>query len=399
MTLIRPALTRTALSATIATRAPSRAEVADHQFRGIPKVTSLPPTVTVTNNTAPATTMTAVRSLPGQSYTSIVCDDLTKYRPLGVGSGATRRGASGVQAFACDWLMGTYNPQSPRLEFLFDGPEIEFGVRQFTGAQYHLMVDGEYVTRYPQSLAGTAGDWGNIKVTFGSRAPRRIVLEMYNAGGPWFLGAWMGVNDTMRATAAPTRRLAVMGDSYAGGAYSSPIGTFVTSMSQTLGFRDFINAGAGSTGWLATGGKAKAGDRLAADVLNHAPTDVVLALGHNDTSFTNTSIAAEVTATLTTIRATLPDLRSLVVVGPLFAGSTPGVYTAMNDAMQAASAQADAFIDTVDSPIFTGTGRVGATTGDGNGDLYIGADGAHPTDAGNEWLGHALGQAILDATN
>jgi lysophospholipase L1-like esterase len=38
----------------------------------------------------------------------------------------------------------------------------------------------------------------------------------------------------------------------------------------------------------------------------------------------------------------------------------------------------------------TGTGNVGAPKGDGNGDLYVSADGTHPTPAGNVYLGQLL---------
>ena len=41
-------------------------------------------------------------------------------------------------------------------------------------------------------------------------------------------------------------------------------------------------------------------------------------------------------------------------------------------------------------PWQTGTGNVGAPTGVGNGDLFVSADGTHPTPAGNLYLGHML---------
>ena len=41
-----------------------------------------------------------------------------------------------------------------------------------------------------------------------------------------------------------------------------------------------------------------------------------------------------------------------------------------------------------------GTGRVGATTGDGNADIYVVADGVHPSVAGAAYLGTRLAFAI-----
>ena len=46
------------------------------------------------------------------------------------------------------------------------------------------------------------------------------------------------------------------------------------------------------------------------------------------------------------------------------------------------------------SDVFTGTGHRTAPTGDGNRDLYISADGTHPTGAGSEALGLALAARI-----
>jgi lysophospholipase L1-like esterase len=44
--------------------------------------------------------------------------------------------------------------------------------------------------------------------------------------------------------------------------------------------------------------------------------------------------------------------------------------------------------------LWTGTGRVGATTGTGNCDLYVSSDGVHPSDAGHAAIGSALAHAI-----
>jgi lysophospholipase L1-like esterase len=378
----------------------STSDVRALRFQGLPPVMASPPTVTVTNDTAPATTLTGpVLTQPGTSYTSIVCDDLTKYTPLGVGVATPVRGTgSGAITFGVGWPIGAgIMPESLTIEFLFDGAAFELALRQFSGVQYRLLVDGQYVTRLPQTLGGTGNAFGNVKVEFATRAVRHIAVELTGTG-TLFLGAWFGVNDTMRAVRPATRRLAVVGDSYAAGAYSSATGSFPTYLARALGFRDWINAGAGSTGWLANGGGTNIGTRLTTDVTRHNPTDVVFALGHNDTSFTNAQITAQVQTVLAATRSALPNLRSLSVVGPLFAGSNPGVYTAMGAAIQAGCAASGAtYVDTVSNPIFTGTGHVGATTGTGNSDLYIGADSTHPTDTGSVWLGTTLAHAVASA--
>ena len=51
-------------------------------------------------------------------------------------------------------------------------------------------------------------------------------------------------------------------------------------------------------------------------------------------------------------------------------------------------------ITQVGNCLWTGTGKVGATTGTGNCDLYVSSDGVHPTDAGHAAIGSALAHAI-----
>jgi lysophospholipase L1-like esterase len=45
----------------------------------------------------------------------------------------------------------------------------------------------------------------------------------------------------------------------------------------------------------------------------------------------------------------------------------------------------------------TGTGKVGATTGNGNGDLYVSSDGVHPNAVGVDYLADRLAASIRDS--
>jgi lysophospholipase L1-like esterase len=367
-------------------------DVADPQFLGMPKLMATPPTVAVANNTAPSTTVGTPFTLPGLSYTSILPEDTTKFRPLGLGVRTFDRGGAPPQSFAVGWGtgIGAGVPQAFAAEWLFDGTVCEVILRQFTGTQFRIMVDGEYVTQYPVSLGGTSNSYGQVKMTFASRAVRRIRFELVCTGNAWF-GIAHQINDTIIATAAPSRRLVWCGDSYSGGSSSSAIGSCGTYAAHALGFRDVVNSSVGGSGW-----SGLAARRLT-DIINQAPTDLVIALGHNDTA--GAALTTAVTDNLTAIRAALPNLRSLFVVGPIWAGGeTAAAYTVRNDQIEAGCAGGLAtFIDTIDVPIFTGTGRVGATTGTGNSDLYIAADGVHPTDAGSVWLGYSLAERIMAA--
>lgn len=359
-----------------------------------PKIMTSPPTVTVTNGTGPATTIAgSVLNLPGQSYTSILCDDLTKYTPLGAGSAPPVRGTTaGPSQFGCGWQPTAYGPQSLRLDFIFDGPVIEFCVRQLAGAQFRIMIDGEYLTRYPVTLGGAQNTWGNVKIDFGSRAVRRITFE---TNVTLFLGCWFGINDTMRAVPKPSGRLLVVGDSYAGGsAASTSVGSWATVAGLMLGFRDIVNAGAGSTGWVATGGGANALERLASDIIAPAPTDIIFGLGHNDFAASASALTAQVATVLRATRAGLPNLRTIHVLSAFNFGTQ---LTAINNAIAAGCAAAgEKYVDIATNPVWTGTGSVSSPAGSGQADLYNG-DGTHPTDQGAVWLGQAVAMAVADA--
>jgi len=365
-----------------------RFEVADSQFMGKPKLMASTPTVTVANDTAPASTVSSPFTMPGESYTSILPEDTTKFLPLGLGARTFARGVTGAQAFAVNWTAGVSAsvPQMMVAEFLFDGTVFEVILRQFSGTQYRIMVDGEYVTQYPQTLGGTANSYGQVKVTFADRQVRRIRFEVVTTGSSWF-GISHQINDTCLATTAPDRRLVVCGDSYGGGATSSAIGCFPTYLGHALGFRDVVNTSVGGSGWSGLSA------RRTTDIINQAPTDLVIALGHNDTA--GAALTTAVTDNLTAIRAALPNLRSLFVVGPIFRGGAAASYTTISDNIESGCGSLATFVDTIDNPIFTGTGRVGATSGTGNSDLYIASDNVHPTDAGSQWLGYALAERIL----
>uniref|UniRef100_UPI003FA78381 hypothetical protein n=1 Tax=Salmonella enterica TaxID=28901 RepID=UPI003FA78381 len=45
----------------------------------------------------------------------------------------------------------------------------------------------------------------------------------------------------------------------------------------------------------------------------------------------------------------------------------------------------------------TGTGTVASPRGDGNGDLYVSADGTHPSEAGADYLGDTIAAQLAPA--
>lgn len=323
-------------------------------------VMSSPPVVTITNDTN-STTMANTKPLPGVSYTSIDPTDTTQFTPLGVGQIVAAKGGSGANAnYAASWHNGisTGYPNVVVYDFIFDGSTFEFDMHENSGAQFHIMVDGQFVTQYPQTVGGTANNYASIKVAFGSAQTRHISIYMTSTNEVT-LGMWRDKTNAFLPTPLPTRRLMIVGDSYEGGASSSPIGTFGKYLGLALGFTDIVNSGVGSTGWLANGSYTNLATRLQTDVIAQKPTDIVITMGHNDAGFTAAQITQQVQAVLAQIRTGLPNLRTLTVTGPLCAGSQVGTYGTINSAIRSGCQQADRFIDTITVPIFTGTGKTG----------------------------------------
>lgn len=55
-----------------------------------------------------------------------------------------------------------------------------------------------------------------------------------------------------------------------------------------------------------------------------------------------------------------------------------------------AAARGLRYISPIAEGWITGNGKVGATTGNGNADIYISSDGTHPSNAGHEYLAWRL---------
>lgn len=74
--------------------------------------------------------------------------------------------------------------------------------------------------------------------------------------------------------------------------------------------------------------------------------------------------------------------------------SGSGPYTLTLDVALTASHLSGATVTQVGPSHWTGTGRVGTTTGVGNCDLIVSADGTHPTQAGHDYLGSDLASLV-----
>lgn len=258
----------------------------------------------------------------------------------------------------------------------------------------------------------------------------------------------------LRAGEVPT--VGFIGDSYCGGSADVPPASTIDRVaSRRLGVRS-VSSAQGGTGYV-TDGKANIASNTVfgsaervGQIVRAAPDAVAVVGGLNDEGKALGQVAGAVKKCLSDLRAGLPDA-PIVVVGPqpsggarTVGGTFADLVKATADAVASCGVDGVAFVDwaglaggrakdfhpwqtywrgdTVayagaiyrveagfwsgDSPasafpqvrqvsaVFTGTGKAGSPAGDGNRDLYISADGVHPTNQGSEALGDALAACL-----
>lgn len=140
-------------------------------------------------------------------------------------------------------------------------------------------------------------------------------------------------------------------------------------------------------------------DAVKASVLAVGGTFVDLWEKPTDQALTATALAAGTAISATTI--SLPGvvpIQSTVDIDPtgvrerrrVLNVSGGGPFTHTLDVALTAAHVSGVAVNQVGPSHWTGTGHVGATTGVGNGDLIVGADATHPTQAGHDYLGMDL---------
>ena len=156
---------------------------------------------------------------------------------------------------------------------------------------------------------------------------------------------------------------------------------------------DLVTGSVGGTGYGQADTKANFATRVQAmDVpLIQSPAAVLIVAGQNDSAAQITASAPDV---LSGLRALFP--RAPIFIITTYGPNSYGTAQARQDAIEAASAAVTQchVIRTYGATAYGGkswvygTGKVGATTGDGNADRYVSSDGTHPPDAGHlHWSG------------
>ena len=326
--------------------------------------------------------------------------------------------------------------------FVLDGRAFEV-LFAGTNIQVTLLADGELVTSEPIETELYAGAPGGplaainayVRFDFGSNATRRVSLYAASSQGPCAIA--IGKQDSLSPwdrSSEPS--FCAMTDSYgqARGVTFAMGGPFWEAAS-VLGIPHLDLNAIGGTGYAPNNGSADArdpGNAFVARVAEGAATvpDLVLTGGglNDNNSFAAPPLYASAidaklgfeTAVQTyfrDLRAALPDAL-LVAMGPWApVESIPVDAVAQSKADTILAALRSiagpwVFLDNLrggwinsagaSAPATgrgwqTGTGNVGQPRGDGNGDLYVAADGVHPTPAGCRYLGGVIAAQLRAA--
>lgn len=279
-----------------------------------------------------------------------------------------------------------------------------------TSTVYRLSIDGRKVTDLMQSSGGiTPGSGHLITIDLGSAIPRRIRLDFSTFP---FGGIYIAPTATMWSLPLAGGRLAVLGDSISDGSAMNTgagCGTWVDRVGRLLGCTDVWRQGRGGTGYITAGSFAIFQDRLANDIILYSPDRLIIWGGYNDSGGSQPAIATAAALVFSTVQAALPNCQMTVIGCWSPTGSPSSGQVNTTATLKAAAASAGLpFISPQDGAIYnaagtlvathgtwiTGTGHVGATTGSGNADLYVGSDTVHPTDAGHIYLTRRIYAAL-----
>ena len=287
------------------------------------------------------------------------------------------------------------------IEVDFDGQAFEILMDQFSTAILRVWANETVSADFTVTASGAPGF---TKVDFGSRAYRRVTIEIDNKA--WFGGLRRAATDSFRKpTYYAPAKFAVVGDSYSqgGGANASAFSAraYPWILTRLLGFTQFRMYGRSGTGIIATGSDGNYRTRIT-DVTTWAP-DVLLVQGStNDGAQTAAAVQTELSTYLTAIFAALPNVK-VFVTGILHTPVMSAQEILNNAGIAAACAgfPGVTFIDTyagADGPWLYGTGRVGTTTGDGNADFYQSSIvTGHPSLAGHDYIARAIAPQIAAA--
>lgn len=293
------------------------------------------------------------------------------------------------------------------MRFACEAPELELWVRCVaagSGDGIRVKVNGEYIKTGCIANDGF-GLYRYIKLTFGSRAMRYFELDF---GGSAYIVGIRTPNEykPMPWPQPDGLRGLVHGDSFVwtvsdsgddDTGLSGPLGITLRNL---LGQADTIPCGIGGAGWLAPTVKDRSwfNDAVAANVVARAPDFIIEHGGGNDSSlsFTQAEYQALVETWLSAVLTAKPET-IIFMAGPVIISEPGAQHLVIAAAKQAAAAlypKNVAYLDNFTDKWVFGTGRQGATTGNGNRDWVCGTDNGHPTMEGHVALAGRITRAV-----
>jgi hypothetical protein len=378
-----------------------------------PSVMSSPPTITAlaagTNSTITNKVFYAITSTKiNVPWSSRLATSSTSSLNDGVSRSIYRYGTQ---------VTGSNSPVIFKLNT--DAPVIEI---MNSGGSFLIqcICNGQFVGATALSVSPAFGNL--IKYDFGSRANRDLVFIATAGLG----GFYIGPNDTVWPSESGRSTMSVgwMGDSYSQSNGAGVFGCELSTMTAIrLGATDVWTDAVGGSGYASTNGGVSPSpnkfiDRLGYSTLSNQDFTIhVTAGGINDPTPTGSSHTTAVAAYFAQLRSMYPTT-VFVALGPF----TPNGNNATSGQGPAVRDQTLAGLQTISGPWAfidnlagtwtnsagvsgeagngawqTGTGKVGTTTGTGNGDIYVSSDGTHPSGPGATYLEERMTTSIRDS--
>ncbi len=259
----------------------------------------------------------------------------------------------------------------------------------------------------PRNDIELLGDYSghHVKIANGSVAMRGYRIEFEN----FLFFAGVDVAGTIQQWAPYGPTILVVGDSHVAGtgATSNLLG-MAHKLKEELGVHNVLGQGQGGTGLLTTttAGTETMRARIPGEITPRNPDLIIDLSGFNDQAPSPSALQTEMGTYQDALAAALPNVPYIKVGSPRRGISTGAGFTptqSRNDAIKAGAlahsryGKMNFFIDSWLLDYEHGTGRVGATTGDGNADTWITGDNVHHTDVGHAGFAGRLGPDVRTA--
>lgn len=318
-------------------------------------------------------------------------------------------------------LLGKNEVYAYSLHFYSDSDKIELVWGNAAAGSYRVWVDDQAVGSLAPTTFTLTAHFQSLMIDFsGAAVPskvRRYRVDLVNAR---FIG--MLVNSSAspakyRIWAAEQRGPTVFafGDSMFGGSgYTQASNQIPQILGDMFLWDNVFNLAQGGTGWNVKNAPSSFDNTALPQVQYCAPSNatpsttipgsamptpdvVLIEYGHNDPPAWSGTAQTAATATVAAARSQWPKAW-IIMLGPLADGSIASAYNSSETtAFTNAAPYVDATLSTIqgtDTPWLTGSGYAGATTGTGNGDIYIGADGVHLVPDGVDYMAERITSAI-----